>query len=59
MTPQRAADNALARWQQLRALSPEERIRALVADFFVPPLESDAEYEITLNTVAEEMSRAA
>jgi hypothetical protein len=59
MSPQQRADVALRRWQELRALDPDLRIVVLVDEFFSPPIESDLEYQITLNLVSEEMSRAA
>lgn len=55
VTPQQQVDLALQQWQALRALPPEERIEALMADFFRPPVESDLEYSITLRNVAMEM----
>jgi hypothetical protein len=58
VTSQQTADLALAQWQALRGLPPDERIEALMASFFLPPSETDMEYEITLRNVATEMQEA-
>ena len=58
VTPQQSADLALQQWQSLRALPPEDRIEALMADFFAPPPPSDCEYEITLRNIMEIMANA-
>lgn len=58
MTSQQHADAALAQWQSLRALPPDDRIAAIMADFFAPPTVSEAEYDITLRDVAAEMEMA-
>lgn len=55
MTPQMQADAALQVWQEYRALPPDDRIEILVATFWLPPIESLNEYEITLSRVHEEM----
>ena len=47
---------ALQAWQQLRALPPDERIEALFASFFLPPSETDLEFEVTLRNVSEVMA---
>jgi hypothetical protein len=57
MTPQNRADRDLQHWQSLRHLDPESRIEALMASFWAEPMQTALEYEITLNRVAEEMSR--
>jgi hypothetical protein len=56
MTNQQTADALLQIWQQHRALPPEDRIEALMASFFIPPSETDLEFEITLRNVAEAMA---
>jgi hypothetical protein len=56
MTSQQSANLALAQWQSLRDLPPEERIEALMAEFFLPPPENDILFEITLRNVAMEMA---
>lgn len=56
VTPQQHADAALARWQSLRSLPPDERIEVLMAEFFQPPPVSDLEYEITLRNITMEMA---
>lgn len=58
ITSQQAADELLQRWQSMRGLPPEDRIEALMANFFLPPTASDFEYEITLRNVAAEMEAA-
>lgn len=58
VTPQQSADLALQQWQALRALPPDQRIDALMADFFAPPAETDLEYEITMRNVTVEMAHA-
>jgi hypothetical protein len=58
MTNQQQADVLLRVWQEHRALPPDERIEALMADFFAPPPASDLEYEITLRNVSTEMESA-
>lgn len=56
MTSQQHADQLLEVWQQYRGLPPDERIEALMAQFFLPAPETDALYEITLRNVAMEMA---
>ncbi len=58
VTPQESADLALRQWQSLRSLPPEDRIDALMANFFAPPPASDFEYEITLRNISEIMADA-
>lgn len=58
VTPQQTADLALQQWQSLRSLPPEDRIDALMANFFAPPPPSDFEYELTLRYISEIMSHA-
>jgi hypothetical protein len=58
MTSQQTADALLQIWQQHRALPPEQRIEALMASFFLPPSETDLEFEVTLRNVATEMADA-
>ena len=53
---QQFADQALAQWQELRALPPEVRIERLMAEFFLPPISLDVKYEDTLRHVAQEMA---
>jgi hypothetical protein len=57
MNSQQQADASLARWQELRSagLTPDQRIAALMADFWQPPIDL---YEDTLRIVAAEMERA-
>lgn len=43
---------ALALYQANRS-APREVVEALMANFFSPPVETEAEYEITLNQVRE------
>lgn len=50
------ANIALLRWQELRALPPEDRIEALMASFFIPPSETDLEFKLTLRRVSEAMA---
>lgn len=59
-TSQQTADEALARWQALRSdgLTPDQRLEALMRDFFAPPSPSDLLYELTLRDVAAEMAVA-
>lgn len=59
-TSQQSANDALARWQELRAsgLTPDQRLQVLMDDFFAVPAPSIAEYEITLRNVAAEMEAA-
>jgi len=45
----------LARWQELRELPDEMRIEALMASFFLPPPQSDFEFELALRAVSEQM----
>ncbi len=59
MTSQQTANEALAIWQAHRHLPPEDRIEALMANFFLPPSETDAEYEITMRAIAEQMECVA
>ena len=56
MTNQQIADQALQQWQSLRDLAPDERIEALMADFFQPPIELDLRYQDQLDAIAEAMS---
>ncbi len=56
--PQQSADIALRQWQSLRSLPPEDRIEALMADFFAPPPPSEFEYELTLRNISEVMAYA-
>ena len=56
MTSQQSADLALAQWQSLRALPPDARIEALMASYFLPPSETDMEYELTMRRVQQEMA---
>lgn len=58
MTNQQTADALLQQWQSLRDLPPESRIEALMADYFLPPPETDILYEITLRNIAREMADA-
>ena len=55
MTSQQKADLALRQWQSLRELTPEDRITELMATFFLPPPDSDFEYELALRNVSREM----
>lgn len=55
MTNQQQADMLLQRWQEHRALPPDERIERLMADFFSPLPPCEVEYEGTLSRVREEM----
>lgn len=57
-TSQQHADAALQHWQDLRDRfpNPEDRIEALMIDFFRNPISSAVEYEATLRRVSEEMS---
>jgi hypothetical protein len=59
VTRQQHADAALQHWQDLRARfpDPEDRIEALMIDFFRDPIASAVEYEATLRQVSEEMAR--
>jgi hypothetical protein len=43
---------ALALWQANRQ-TPREVVEAMLANFFIPPVETPQEYEITLNMVRE------
>jgi hypothetical protein len=52
MTSQQQADAGLAIWQAHRQ-TPREVVEALLANLFSPPVETPAEYEITLNMVRE------
>jgi hypothetical protein len=52
MTSQHQANLALSIFQANRK-SPREVVEALMANFFVPPVETSEEYEITLNQVRE------
>jgi hypothetical protein len=45
-------EQALALWQAHRQ-TPREVVEALLANLFSPPVETPAEYEITLNMVRE------
>lgn len=56
MNSQQQADILLRIWQENRALPPEDRIEALIADFFSPLPPCETEYEITLRDVAMEMA---
>lgn len=56
MTSQQTANEELAIWQAHRHLPPEDRIEALMANFFLPPSETDLEFEIALRRVSEEMA---
>ena len=58
LTSQQHADAALQHWQDLRARfpDPEERMDALMRDFFRHPVESAVEYDATLRRVSEEMA---
>jgi hypothetical protein len=47
---------ALALWQANRQ-TPREVVEAMLANFFVPPVETPQEYEITLRNVATEMAQ--
>lgn len=47
---------ALALWQANRT-APREVVEALMANFFCPPVETPAEYEITLRNVEREMAQ--
>jgi hypothetical protein len=58
MTSQQSADLALAQWQALRALPPDARIESLMASYFLPPSETDLEYDLTMKRVTEEMGSA-
>jgi hypothetical protein len=60
VTNQQTADLALAQWQALRnaGLAPEQRIERLMSDFFAPIPPGDAEYDVTLNSIAEIMAAA-
>jgi hypothetical protein len=55
MTSQQKADLALRQWQSLRELPPEDRIAELMASYFLPPPDSDFEYELALRNVSREM----
>lgn len=52
MTSQQTADQALSIWQAHRS-TPREVVEAMLANYFVPPVETPEEYEITLNQVRE------
>lgn len=56
-TPQQTADQALAQWQEMRALPPEVRIERLMAEFFLPPISMDNRYSDVLAAVAQEMAQ--
>jgi hypothetical protein len=57
MNSQQEADFALAQWQALRALPPEERIDRLMTEFFQPPIDLDVRYQDQINAVMLEMSQ--
>ena len=59
VTPQQHADAALARWQELRGLPPEDRIEILMQDFFRPPIALDVRYEDTLRALSDAMMEDA
>lgn len=52
------ASTALHEWQRLRnaGLTPDERLAALMAEFFMPPIDLDVRYQDQLNAVAAEMT---
>lgn len=54
MTSQQHANEALALYQSNRE-SPREVLEAILANFFVPPVETEPEYEITMSRVFEAM----
>jgi hypothetical protein len=58
VSPQQQADADLAEWQRLRnaGLTPEQRLDALMATFFQPPIELDVRYQDQLNAVMMEMA---
>jgi hypothetical protein len=56
MTRQDHATAALLAWQSLRALPPDQRIEALMADYFLS--EEDSAYENVMRRVTEEMNSA-
>jgi len=58
VTPQQQAAAALWQWQELRALTPAERIRVLVERAMLPPLSHDTAYADQIEAVRQEMSRA-
>lgn len=53
VSSQQQANISLRKWQMYRDLTPNERLEKLLADFFAPPAETKAEYEITLTRVSE------
>lgn len=57
MTPQQQANEALALYQTNRE-SPREVLEAIMANFFVPPVETEPEYEITMGRVFKAMGAA-
>ena len=59
VTPQQHADAALARWQELRGLPVDDRIKILVEDFFQPPIALDVRYEDTLRALSDAMMEDA
>lgn len=59
MTSQQTADALLQQWQSLRAMPPDERIEALMAQFFLPVPETDILYELTMRRVCESMQECA
>lgn len=54
MTSQQHANEALTLYQSNRE-SPREVLEAILANFFAPPVETEPEYEITMNRVFETM----
>lgn len=59
MSSQQAADQALARWHELRGLPPEERIAIMMEDMFRAPGPLECEYEATLRRISEEIADAS
>jgi len=53
VTSQQKADLALRQWQSLRELTPELRIEAMMADFFLS--EEDRRFEQVMRCVTREM----
>lgn len=52
MSSQQLANEALAIFQAHRS-APREVVEAMLAEFFSPPVETEAEFEVTLNKVRE------
>lgn len=59
-SPQQTANEALFRWQALRAagLSPDRRIEVLMDEFFAPPAPLDCEFDAIQREVTAIMEAA-